>query len=34
MCDMRLPLTFTKDDCTLIVEIISEVISDMGLDKA
>ena len=34
MCDMRLPLTFTKDDCTLIVEIISEVVRDMGLDKA
>lgn len=26
MCDMRLPLTFTKDDCTLIAKIIGEVV--------
>jgi len=25
MCDMRIPLTFTEDDCKLIVEIIGEV---------
>lgn len=25
MCDMRLPLTFTKDDCTIIAEIIAEL---------
>ncbi len=31
MCDMRLPLTFNTDDCTLICEIIEEVIQDLNL---
>ncbi|MBR9986604.1 MAG: hypothetical protein KFF68_11890 [Desulfosarcina sp.] len=25
MCDMRIPLTFTLDDCRLIIEIIKDV---------
>ena len=33
MCDMRLPLTFTKDDCTIITRIIAEIVQDMELDK-
>lgn len=32
MCDIRLPLTFTTEDCTLIVEIINEVIKDLKID--
>ncbi len=33
MCDMRLPLTFTKEDCTVITKIIAEIVQNMGLDK-
>lgn len=29
MCDMRLPLTFNQEDCTLIAEIIADVISKL-----
>ena len=30
MCDMRLPLTFTLDDCSQIAAIIAEVLQGMG----
>lgn len=33
MCDMRLPLTFTIEDCDIIAEIISDVIEEMGLHR-
>ena len=29
MCDMRLPLTFTTEDCDLIVAIIREVLAEL-----
>ena len=29
MCDMRLPLTFTTEDCELIVAIIREVLEEL-----
>ena len=32
--DMRVPLTFDIDDCRLIVEIISEVLSEMAQGQA
>lgn len=31
MCDMRLPLTFTTADCTIITTIIQEIIQEMHL---
>lgn len=31
MCDMRLPLTFTVEDCDVIADIIAEVVTEMGL---
>lgn len=31
MCDMRLPLTFTTEDCTVIAAIIGEVVQEMKL---
>ena len=31
MCDMRLPLTFSTDDCDDIADIIADVIQEMGL---
>ena len=30
LCDMRLPLTFTKEDCSLIAAVIREVLAGMG----
>lgn len=31
MCDIRLPLTFTKEDCTLIALIIAELVKTLGI---
>lgn len=31
MCDMRLPLTFTKDDCTIIASILAELVGRLSV---
>lgn len=34
MCDIRLPLTFSTEDCDVFIGIVIEIIKEMGLDKA
>ncbi len=33
LCDMRLPLTFTVEDCDVLGQIIKEVCAEMGISK-